>query len=115
DQLRPDWGFVPGGWTAGPRCTADLAARLGHVSTDATLQTQTVSANTVMPRLTANYAVTADGRTVAQATYGHYSGAYNGVQFSRNSAAGNADRLVSGYIGPAGEGLDFAPGFDPTN
>jgi hypothetical protein len=68
-----------------------------------------------MPRLGANYAVTADGRTVAQATYGHYAGAYNGVQFSRNSAAGNPDRVVGGYVGPAGEGVDFAPGFDPAN
>ena len=107
--------FVTDRWTAGPRWTFDLGARFEHVSTDATLQTQKVSANTVMPRFAANYAVTADGRTVAQATYGHYSGAYNGVQFSRNSAAGNADRLTSGYIGPAGEGLDFAPGFDPAN
>jgi TonB dependent receptor len=107
--------FVTDRWTAGPRWTFDLGARFEHVSTDATQQTQNVSANTVMPRLAANYAVTADGRTIAQATYGHYSGAYNGVQFSRNSAAGNADRLTSGYVGPAGEGLNFAPGFDPAN
>jgi hypothetical protein len=107
--------FVTDRWTAGPRWNFDLGARFEHVSTDATQQTQKVSANTVMPRLGATYSVTADGRTIAQATYGHYSGAYNGVQFSRNSAAGNADRLTSGYTGPAGEGIDFAPGFDIAN
>jgi carboxypeptidase family protein len=107
--------FVTDRWTAGPRWTFDLGARFEHVGTDATLQTQPVSANTFMPRLGASYAVTSDGRTVAQATYGHYSGTYNGVQFSRNSAAGNADRLTGGYVGPAGEGRDFAPGFDPAN
>ncbi len=107
--------FVTDHWTAGPRWTFDLGARFEHAATDATEQTQKVSANTVMPRLAANYAVTSDGRTVAQATYGHYSGTYNGVQFSRNSMAGNPDRLVGSYIGPLGEGADFAPGFDPAN
>ena len=107
--------FVTDHWTVGPRWTFDLGARLEHVATDATDQAQQVKAGTIMPRLAANYAVTSDGRTVAQATYGHYSGTYNGVQFSRNSAAGNPDRLVGGYTGPAGEGLEFAPGFDPAN
>jgi hypothetical protein len=50
-----------------------------------------------------------------QATYGHYSGKYNDVQFSRNSNVGNADRITGAYIGPAGEGREFAPGFDPAN
>ena len=49
------------------------------------------------------------------ATYGHYAGTYNDVQFSRNSAAGNADRITGSYTGPSGEGLDFAPAFNPAN
>ena len=44
--------------------------------------------NTLVPRLGAAYDLTADGRTVAQATYGHYAGRYNDVQFSRNSNVG---------------------------
>ena len=52
---------------------------------------------------------------MAAATYGHYSGTYNDVQFSRNSAAGNADRITGSYTGPSGVGLDFAPAFDPAN
>ena len=68
-----------------------------------------------MPRLGAAYDLTADGRTVVQATYGHYAGKYNDVQFSRNSNVGNADRITGSYIGPAGEGRDFAAGFDPAN
>ena len=43
-------------------------------------------------------------------TYGHYSGKYNDVQFSRNTNVGNADRYTMvQYTGPAGEGRDFAP------
>jgi hypothetical protein len=102
-------------WNAGPRLSFDLGVRFEHVTTEAKLQGQAVHANTFMPRLGATYALTADGRTVASATYGHYAGTYNDVQFSRNSAAGNADRITGSYTGPSGAGLDFAPAFDPAN
>jgi hypothetical protein len=107
--------FATDRWTAAKRLTLDLGLRYEHVSTAAALQTQRVSANTIMPRLGATYALTADGKTVASATYGHYAGTYNDVQFSRNSAAGNADRITGSYTGPSGEGLSFAPAFDPSN
>ena len=107
--------FVSDRWTAGPRLTVDAGLRYEHVSTEAELQGQPVSANTFAPRLGLTYALTADGRTVASATYGHYAGAYNDVQFSRNSAAGNADRITGAYTGPSGEGLNFAPAFNPAN
>jgi len=107
--------FATDRWVAGPRLTFDLGVRYEHVGTEADLQTQAVSANTVMPRLGATYALTSDGKTTVSATYGHYSGTYNDVQFSRNSAAGNADRITGQYTGPAGQGLGFAPAFDPAN
>lgn len=102
-------------WTAGPRLTLDLGVRFEHVTTEAQRQTTSIKASTFVPRLGATYALTADGRTVASATYGHYAGTYNDVQFARNSAAGNADRFTSTYNGPSGAGLDFAPAFDPAN
>jgi outer membrane receptor protein involved in Fe transport len=107
--------FATDRWVAGPRLTFDLGVRYEHVGTEAELQAQPVSANTIMPRLGATYALTADGKTTVAATYGHYSGTYNDVQFSRNSAAGNADRITGQYTGPSGQGLDFAPAFDPAN
>jgi outer membrane receptor protein involved in Fe transport len=107
--------FAMDRWTAGPRLTLDAGVRYEHVSTKAELQQRPVSVNTFMPRLGATFALTADGRTVAGATYGHYAGTYNDVQFSRNSAAGNADRITGSYTGPSGEGLGFAPAFNPAN
>ena len=107
--------FVSDRWSAGPRLTLDLGARVEHVSTDAERQAQAVHAHALMPRLGATYALTADGRTTAAATYGVYAGTYNDVQFSRNSAAGNADRITGTYTGPSGEGLAFPPAFDPAN
>ena len=107
--------FATDRWQAGPRLTFDLGVRYEHVSTEADLQTQAVSADSFMPRLAGAFALTSDGRTVVSATYGHYAGAYNDVQFSRNSAAGNADRITGSYTGPSGEGLSFAPAFNPAN
>jgi hypothetical protein len=106
--------FASDHWTAGGRLTLDLGIRYEHVSTAATGVSDSVRANTIVPRLAAAYDLTADGRTVAQATYAHYAGKYNDVQFSRNTNVGNADRITSQYTGPAGEGRDFAAGFDPA-
>jgi hypothetical protein len=69
----------------------------------------------LVPRLGAAFKLTGDGRSIAYVTFGRYSGKYNDVQFSRNSNVGNADRITGTYAGPAGEGREFAPGFDPAN
>ncbi len=102
-------------WTAGARLTFDLGLRYERVRSDATGDIDGARGNTLAPRLGAAYDLTADGRTIVHATYGHYSGKYNDVQFSRNSNVGNADRITGTYVGPAGEGRDFAAGFDPAN
>jgi len=107
--------YVNDHWTAGPRLTLDLGARYERVRSVATGDISGAHGDTLVPRLGAAYDVTADGRTVAQATYAHYAGKYNDVQFSRNSNVGNADRITGSYVGPAGEGRDFAAGFDPAN
>jgi hypothetical protein len=107
--------FVNDHWTAGGRFTFDLGLRFERVRSNATGDISGADGDTVVPRLGAAYDVTSDGRTVLRATYGHYAGKYNDVQFSRNSNVGNADRTTGTYIGPAGEGRGFAAGFDPAN
>jgi hypothetical protein len=107
--------YVNDHWTAGTRLTFDLGARYERVRSTATGDISGADGDALVPRLAAAYDVTADGRTVAQASYGHYSGKYNDVQFSRNSNVGNADRITGTYVGPAGEGREFAAGFDPAN
>jgi hypothetical protein len=108
-------GYVNDHWTAGARASLDVGVRYEHAGSTATGDISGAHGNTLVPRLGAAYALTADGRTVLHATYGHYSGKYNDVQFSRNSNVGNADRITGMYTGPAGEGRDFAAGFDPAN
>jgi hypothetical protein len=107
--------FVNDHWTAGPRLTLDLGLRFEAVSTEASGVSSAVSAQALMPRVAAAYDLTGDARTILQGTFGHYSGKYNDVQFSRNSNVGNPDRYTAQYVGPAGEGRGFAPGFDPAN
>jgi hypothetical protein len=107
--------FVNDHWTAGPRFTFDLGLRYESVRSNATGDISGADGDTIVPRLAAAYDLTADGRTVVRASYGHYAGKYSDVQFSRNSNVGNADRITGTYVGPVGEGRGFAAGFDPQN
>ena len=107
--------FVNDRWTATPRLTLDLGLRFESVGSDATGGIESVDAQTFAPRLGASYSLTGDGRTVLLGTYGHYAGKYNDVQFARNTNVGNADRYTAQYVGPAGEGRNFADGFNPAN
>lgn len=107
--------FVNDHWTANPRLTLDLGLRFESVGSDATGGIQSVDVRTLAPRLGASYDLTGNGHTLLLGTYGHYAGKYNDVQFARNTNVGNADRYTAQYIGPAGEGRNFSPGFDPAN
>jgi hypothetical protein len=72
----------------------------------------TVDTTKLVPRLGVAYDITGDGRTTALATYGHYSGKYGEGQYAQNTDVGNPSRVTYGYTARAGQGLDFAPGFD---
>ena len=102
-------------WIATPRLTLDLGARFEAVRTEATGDINAVDAWSIVPRLAAAYAVEESGRTVVYATYGHYSGKYGQVQFAVNTNVGRPSEVDYQYSGPAGEGRDFAPGFDLAN
>jgi hypothetical protein len=102
-------------WTAGDRLAFDLGVRFEKVRTDATGGIVGADTDTIVPRLGASYDVTGDGRTVAQATYARYSGRFSERAFARNTNVGTPSRVDWGYVGPNGQGFDFAPGFDLRN
>ena len=56
-----------------------------------------------------------NGRTIVQATYGTYGGRYGQTQFATNTNVGGPSEIDYVYTGPAGQGADFAPGFDIAN
>ena len=107
--------YVQDRWIATPRLTLDLGTRLETVRSEATGNINAVDTWAIVPRLAASYALDENGRTVLYSTYGHYSGKYGQVQFGVNSNVGRPNEVDYIYSGPAGEGADFAPGFDLAN
>ncbi|HEY8550118.1 MAG TPA: TonB-dependent receptor [Vicinamibacterales bacterium] len=102
-------------WTPVRQLSLDLGIRYERVRSDATGGIVGVDTDTVVPRLAATYDPLSNGRWVLQATYAHYAGKYSEAQFANNTNVGNPARVFGIYTGPAGEGRDFAPGFDPAN
>lgn len=107
--------YVQDRWIASRRLTLDLGTRIEAVRTDATGTSARLSATSVVPRLAAAYDVRGDGATVLFGTYGHYSGKFSQVQFGVNTNVGRPDEVDYVYSGPAGQGSNFAPGFDLSN
>jgi hypothetical protein len=107
--------YIHDRWAYNRHLTLDLGTRYERVRTDATGGIIGIDTNTWVPRLAASYDLRGDGRLVAQATYAHYAGKYSESQFTSNTDVGNPSLVWYGYTGPAGQGLDFAPGFDPAN
>jgi hypothetical protein len=85
------------------------------VRSNATGGITTVDTNTLVPRLGISYDLNANGKTVLQATYGHYAGKYSESQFAANTDVGNPSRITYGYTGPAGQGRDFAAAYTLAN
>jgi len=99
----------------GAHVSTDLGVRYEKVNSDATGGILGVDTNTVVPRLAIAWDPKGNGRTVFHATYGHYAGKYNETLIGANNNVGNPDLLLGVYTGPAGQGRNFAPGFDPAN
>ena len=107
--------FVQDDWAVGPRLTVNAGMRFEDVRSEATGGIIGVDTQTWVPRLAATYDLSGTGGTILQASYSHYAGKYNESQIGANTTVGNPDFLLFDYVGPAGQGRDFAPGFDPGN
>jgi outer membrane receptor protein involved in Fe transport len=102
-------------WTPVKQLAFDLGLRYERVRSEATGDIVGVDTDTIVPRLAATYDVAGNGKWVLQTTYAHYAGKYSEAQFANNTNVGNPSRVLGFYVGPAGSGTDFAPGFDPAN
>ncbi|MGE3190520.1 MAG: TonB-dependent receptor, partial [Vicinamibacterales bacterium] len=107
--------YVQDRWTPWPALSVDAGLRYERASSRSTGGDAGLDADSWSPRLGATYDLTGDGRTVVSASYGRYAGRYSSYLFGKNTTVGNPARLIYGYMGPAGQGLDFAPGFDLGN
>jgi hypothetical protein len=102
-------------WVVSPTVTLDLGVRGEIVRGQATGDITTVSTMSIMPRLAMAVDARGNGRTIVQATYGMYGGRYGQTQFATNTNVGRPSETDYVYTGPAGQGADFAPGFDLAN
>ncbi len=107
--------YVNDEWKLSDHLTLNLGVRTETVDSETTGNIVAVDHSTVVPRIGLAYDPLGDGRYTFQSTYSHYAGKYNEAQFSRNSNVGSTELLLGVYTGPPGQGLDFAPGFDPDN
>ena len=107
--------YVNDNWTVNDNISLNLGIRGEKVSSDATGRVSGLDAGAVVPRLGVAIDPLGDGRYTFQATYSHYAGKYSESQFAANTNVGTPDELTAVYVGPPGQGVDFAPGFDPAN
>jgi hypothetical protein len=107
--------FVQDRWTINRHVTADLGLRYERASSEATGGRTGVDTSALNPRLALTFDPSGTGRYEFASTYGHYSGRYNEGQISANVNVGQPNVLFAFYVGPEGQGRDFAPGFDPAN
>jgi hypothetical protein len=102
-------------WSIDRHWSVGLGTRFEVVRSDATGGIAGIDTTTIVPRLAASYDVRGNGGFVLSSTYGHYAGKYSEAQFSRNTNVGNPDAVFGVYLGPPGQGRNFAPGFNPAN
>src|SRR5690606_27394985 len=74
-----------------------------------------VDTDTTVPRLGLSYDPLGNGKYKIDVTYAEYAGRYNPAIIGGNSPVGSPALLYGYYVGPEGQGRDFAPGFDPNN
>jgi outer membrane receptor for ferrienterochelin and colicin len=114
-DLVTDAIFFNDAWRLSDHFSFSLGLRWEKVKGEATGDIQTVDSSRIVPRLAAVYDVTGDGKYVVKASYAQYSGKYNERQFAVNTNVGNPSSYTYDYVGPAGQGFAFGPGFDLTN
>jgi outer membrane receptor protein involved in Fe transport len=107
--------YVNDKWTLDDRWSFNVGLRYEKVKSEATGDIVGADTSTFVPRLGATFDVNGDGRFKLYATYAHYAGKYSETQFGDNTPVGTPSLVQGTYTGPAGQGLDFAPGFNINN
>ena len=107
--------FLNDHWRIGSHWSANLGVRYERVRSEATGNIVGIDTDTIVPRVAVSFDPKGDGRYRIDATYAHYAGKYNEAQTAANSNVGSPNYLYQLYVGPSGQGRDFAPGFEAAN
>lgn len=114
-DIKTDALFVNDRWNLNANWSLNLGLRYEKTDSDTNAAVTTIDSDALVPRLGVSFDPKGDGRYKVDVTYAEYAGRYNITQFALSTPVGNPSLLYGYYLGPAGEGLDFAPGFDPAN
>ncbi len=107
--------FVNDRWNLDANWSFNLGLRYEKTDAETQANITTIDTDALVPRLGVSYDPLGNGKYKFDVTYSQYAGRFNQNQFAANTAVGSPSLLYGYYIGPAGQGLDFAPGFDPAN
>lgn len=114
-EIETDALYVNDRWTLGDHWSFNLGARYESVTNQGSDNIDVVDADRLVPRVSAAYDVKGDGRYTVTGSYAEYGSAYNLSLWTNGVSTGNPAYLYGPYVGPAGQGVDFAPGFDLDN
>ncbi len=114
-DTKTDSLFINDRWNLNSHWMFNLGTRYEKTKADATGGIVGVDTSNMVPRLAASFDPGGNGRFKADVTYAHYVGRYNPALIGANTPVGHPALLYGYYNGPAGQGRDFAPGFDPNN
>ena len=107
--------FVNDRWNLNQFFNFNLGARFEKTKSHATGGIIGIDTSNFVPRLGASYDPLGNGKYKVDVTYAQYVGRYNPGIINANTPVGAPSSVYGYYIGPKGEGRDFAPGFDPNN
>lgn len=114
-DITTDSLFINDRWNLNKNWSFNIGFRYEQVTGEATGGITTVDTSAFVPRIGASFDPLGNGKYKFDVTYAEYAGKYSESQFAENTTVGNPKLLYGYYIGPAGQGLNFAPGFNPNN
>jgi len=106
--------YVNDSWSLGERWSMNLGFRYEEVQGRATGGIRQVASDSLVPRLAVSWDPRGDGRYKLGASWAEYSGRHNETLFNAVTHR-FPDLFLDLYLGPAGAGIDFDPGFDLGN
>jgi outer membrane receptor protein involved in Fe transport len=114
-DITTDSLFFNDRWNLNEHWSFNLGVRYEKVKSKASGGINTLDTTTFVPRLGGSFDLNGDGKYKFDVTYAEYAGRYNPAILGRNTPVGNPLGIYGYYVGPEGQGIDFAPGLDPNN
>jgi hypothetical protein len=114
-DVRVQSAYVNDNWHMSDRFTFNLGARYEKADNATSDHVKLVNSTRLTPRLSVAFDPEANGRWRLDASYSQYASTYDFGHFLAGSNTENPSQLYGYYVGPPGQGRDFAPGFDPKN